>query len=155
MAMIAKRIVFAVLCLVLIVVIKVRGEDDYDYDTFEKNIEIMLENALCVNGTPPGHSKTYRDVMYDVELDEALKLMTECLEHKHLEETIREVFNNSSNSKKEKIKKLSWVSFTSLENNLEMRGLIKQCTIEHGIEEQWFWRPLSSHACDGYLSATE
>ena len=43
--------------------------------------------------------------------------------------------------------------FTSLERDLKMQELIKTCKTEHEVQEQWFWNPQTSNACNGYSNA--
>lgn len=79
------------------------------------------------------------------------KLAEDCLAKEDFEKAIQ--IDETLPTQQQSFREIYQTPFTSLERDLKMQELIKTCKTEHEVQEQWFWNPQTSNACNGYSNA--
>ena len=79
------------------------------------------------------------------------KLAEGCLAKEDFEKAIQ--IDETIPTQQQSFREIYQTPLTSLERDLKMQKLIQKCTTEHEVQEQWFWNPQTSNACNEYSNA--
>ena len=138
------------------------GQNEYFKVDDEAFLKLLDDNLFCKVGKPIGKEETYYSLVLNCAyqnqeqfVESCRKIAMGCLESEDIKHSVLEVLAESPQVEKENLKRAHQVAFTSIELNPEMQILIKECTTEHAVKEQWFWNPRKSNACNNYYNATQ